>query len=79
MPAALHRFWPPSLLPWPLVLAAKLFEWAIDGGDLTRGNARIACRRVQLLVAEQGLDVTNVEPTLEQMRCEGMPLMPSSA
>jgi hypothetical protein len=70
MLAALRRFWPPSPLPWPLVLAAELFEWAIDGWDPTRGDARIACRRVQLLVAKQGLDVTNVDPALEQMRCE---------
>jgi hypothetical protein len=35
------------------MLAAELFEWAIDNRDPTRGNARIACRCIQLLVAER--------------------------
>src|SRR6476646_9027957 len=47
-----------------------MFEWTINGRDPTRGNARIACRRVQLGMAEKGLDKTNIYPLLEQVRGE---------
>ena len=48
-----------------------MFEWTIDGRDPTRGNARIACRRVQLRMPEKGLDKTNIDPLLEHaiLRC----------
>jgi hypothetical protein len=43
-----------------------MFEWTIDGRDPTRGNAHIACRRLQLRMPEKGLDVTNIYPAIEQ-------------
>src|SRR5215467_2308984 len=49
-----------------------MFERTIDGRDPTRGNARIACRRVQLRMPENGLDITNIGPLLEQFCCEGV-------
>src|SRR5215468_6178915 len=54
------------------VLGAEMFEWTIDGRDPTRGNARIACRRLRLGMSEKGLDITKVGPLLEQFCREGM-------
>ena len=39
-----------ALLPWPLRLAA---ERACDGGNPAGGNARVARRRIELVVAER--------------------------
>src|SRR5215471_3353706 len=66
MPAAL-RLGAPSLLPQLAVLGAELFEWTIDCCDPTRGNTGISRGRVQLRMSEKGLDVTNVDPLLEQI------------
>ena len=49
-----------------------MFERAFDRGDPTRRDASIAGRRVQLLVSEQSLNVTNVRAALEQMGREAM-------
>src|SRR5215470_7138852 len=68
--AALRRLGTPTLLAQPAVLGAELFERTIDVGNPTRGNARIARCRVQLGMSEKSLDVTNVQPALEQMGCK---------
>ena len=55
-------------LPRPLVRAAEPRERALDGGDPACGHARVARRRVQLVVAEQSLDQPDIGAALEQMR-----------
>src|SRR5688572_8047496 len=56
----------------PLVRAAELRERALDGSDPARGHARVACRRVQLVVAEQSLDQPDIGAALEQMRSKAV-------
>src|SRR6516225_173406 len=70
--AALRRLWAPALLLQPAVLGTEMFEWTIDGRNPTRGNAQIACGRVQSRMPEKGLDITNVDPLLEQFCREGV-------
>src|SRR3974377_1623479 len=44
-----------------------MFERAIDGRDLTRGNTGISCGRVQLGMSKKRLDVTDRDALLEQL------------
>ena len=55
-------------LPRPLVRAAKLREWALDGGDPTCGDPCVARRRVELGMPKQSLDQPDIGAALEQMR-----------
>src|SRR6516164_6475650 len=54
-------------------------ERALDAGDHAGGDTGVARRRVQLVVTEKRLDLTNIDPVLEQVGREAVSLMPSSA
>jgi len=56
-----------------------MLERAVDRCDPAGGNTRISRRCVQLVVAENGLDVADIGTLLEQLGCEGVAVMPSSA
>src|SRR5262245_30503277 len=59
----------------PRTLAARhaqAIERALDLGDQPGGNARVAGRRLQLLVSEQRLNHANVRAALKQVGCEAV-------
>ena len=59
-----------TLLPWRLPLAA---ERAFDGGNPAGSHTRVARRRIELVVAQNRLDQTDIQALLEKMGGEGMP------
>ncbi len=62
-------------LPRFLVLlrVAQPIERALDGGDQAGGHASVACRRLQLVVSEQRLDRSDIDPAIVEVRCNAVP------
>src|SRR5208282_5464151 len=63
----------PGFLLGMLRFAAKPIERAYNRGDAPGRNARIARRRIELVVAKNRLDQTDIEPLLEKMGGKGVP------
>ncbi len=47
-------------------------ERAVDLGDRACGNPRVACRGVELVVAQEGLDVADIGAALQEMGGEAV-------
>src|SRR3982074_3090801 len=54
-------------LPGRPARLAQQVEWALDGRDHAGGHARVARRRVELVVTEESLNDADIGPTFEQM------------
>src|SRR5712671_4612398 len=56
-----------ATLPGRPARLAQQVEWALDGRDHAGGHARVARRRVELVVTEESLNDADIGPTFEQM------------
>src|SRR5712691_3649423 len=66
-----RRLFSPGLVGLPARLAEQV-ERALDGGDHGCSNPRVACRRIELGMAEQRLNHANICPALEQVGCKAV-------
>src|SRR6202011_2566218 len=68
----LRRLGPALLLRLPPP-AAELAKRAFDGRDPAGGNARVARRRIELIMAKNGLNQTNIRAALQEMGGKAVP------
>ena len=50
-----------------LLRADQIIQRALDPGDHAGGNKRVACRCLQLVMAEQCLDLADIDTRLQEM------------
>src|SRR6202048_2419458 len=61
-----------AVLPGPLARLRQQIEWALDAGDHASGDAGVARRGVQFIVAQQRLDDSDIGAALQQMGREAV-------